>query len=80
MTENLSERFRMPESVPPNPDLASRLQELAQSTNRPMRGAGLLLEKDGSTRILTALSDEGFPENCRNASGRNLMGHLLSES
>ena len=63
MTENLSERFRMPESVPPNPDLASRLQELAQSTNRPMRGAGLLLEKDGSTRILTALSDEGFPEN-----------------
>ncbi len=26
-----------------------------------MRGAGLLLEKDGSTRILTALSDERFP-------------------
>ena len=63
MTENRSERFRMPESVPPNPDLAARLQERAQSTNRPMRGAGLLLEKDGSTRILTALSDEGFPEN-----------------
>ncbi len=53
----------MPESVPPTPELA-QLQKLAHTVSHPMRGAGLLLEKDGSTRILTALSD-GASRECR---------------
>ena len=61
MTDNFSKPFRMPESVPPTPELAAQLQKLAHTVSHPMRGAGLLLEKDGSTRILTALSDERFP-------------------
>ena len=54
MTDNFSKPFRMPESVPPTPELAAQLQKLAHTVSHPMRGAGLLLEKDGSTRILTA--------------------------
>lgn len=48
MTDNFSTPFRMPESVPPTPELAAQLQKLAHTVSHPMRGAGLLLERMGA--------------------------------